>query len=131
MFSPTLLTPCEIWSLAQSCVITTKQTRAKTQPAPKLKAIITSKDINAAANTLSEDLVIPCDKTPGMVQILCPRLGWFLLQTTYPWEGDKKSCTLIGHATTALVAEKLQCIRKSYPSTHIAPLKTDGTMATA
>ena len=66
-----------------------------------------------------------------MVQILCPRLGWFLLQATYLWEGENKSCTLIGHATTALVAEKLQCIRQSYPSTHVALLKKDGTLATA
>ena len=47
VFSPTLLIPCEIRSLAQSCVIITKQTRARTQPAPKFKAIITSKDIHA------------------------------------------------------------------------------------
>ena len=89
VLSPTLLTPCEIRSLAQSCVITTKQIRAKIQPAPRFKAIITSKDIYAAANTLSEDLVMPCDKNPGMVQIVCPRLGWFLLQaTSTSW--DKK-----------------------------------------
>ena len=67
------------------------------------------------------------------MQILCHRLGWFLLKTTYQWEGDKKSCTLLGYAssTPEATASAIQTMSESYPSTHIAPFNKSGSIAVA
>ena len=63
VFAPTTLSEGEIRSLAQQCVTIPHQTRDRVQPAPTFKAIITSKDIHAAATVLSNDLVMPCERT--------------------------------------------------------------------